>query len=624
MREGRRKVGISNRKKNTKIRGFYNRLRLSQKILFSFVFAAIIPLIIIQLFFYKFNAEYINDKVNQLMVNNLSQTVDRVNLSIDVYTNILYQIYVDDEIINNVRIMSDDKEIKKAVAYNNINNRLKQYISAVDGIRCLSIICNDGQTVTYDLKTGSSIDNIWRDYDDLRDTQPFLNAKDKAGMAITPTMKIDDKGEDVYVFHISKQIFNFNHLEDGAIATAVMTIDERVLDSLCNVDEGNEGALEYSFTFILDKDKNVIAYPEQIFAGLKLDPNIGIERFVTVTGLLKNKKIAINSFQDDATGWSFYNVFDLDYMLKDIKHSQKIFSLSGAITLLFSSILIVYTIKKIVESVNKIIKGIQLVKTGDFDTVVIVETQDEIGEIANHFNEMTKEVKQLIFQVMEATQLQKDAEIKALEAQINPHFLYNTLDTINWMAIEKEEYAISTMLRNLGVILRYSINESNKEVPIWQEKDWLEKYISLYRMRYNDGFECICNIDSTIQNVKIHKLILQPFVENSILHGFKGMEQGGMIRIDAMRVEGEDSISILIEDNGKGMTSEVVQLYNNRDTAIIDDGRSIGMHNAFSRIDMYYGKAAKWGISSVEGMGTVITLKLPIVDWGSIDENRNS
>lgn len=610
--------------KKTRIRGLYNRLKLSQKILISFLLAAIIPLLIIQVVFTKINTEYISNSVNQLMMNNLSQTVDRVNLSIDVYTNILYQIYVDDEISESVGALMNQKEIKKAVAYNEIYNRLNQYASSVEGIRCISIICKDGNAVTYDLKTDSSIDNIWRGYSDLREIKPYKKAVDKAGMALTSTMKVDDRGENTYVFHISKQIFDFKHLGDEAIAIAVLTIDEDVLNSLCNIDEGNKGALDYSFTFILDQDKTIVAYPDQTFTGLQLDNDIDLKRFVTVSGLLKNKQIVMNSLKDDATGWIYYNVFDSDYILKDIKYSQKIFLLTGVITLAFSTLLIIYTIKKIVESVHKIIKGIQRVKTGDFETVVTVETQDEMGEIANHFNEMTKEVKQLILQVMEATQRQKNAEIKALEAQINPHFLYNTLDTINWMAIEKEEYEISTLLRNLGVMLRYSIHDSNKEVLLWQEKDWLEKYISLYQMRFNDGFECICNIEDSIRNVKIHKLLLQPFLENSILHGFKGLESGGRISIDAMKMEGEDKISIIIEDNGRGISPELVSLYNNRETAIMDDGRNIGMHNAFSRLDMYYGKAAEWDVSSVEGIGTVITLKLPIIDWGTNDENHHS
>lgn len=604
-----------------KMPNIYNQLKLSHKILTSFILSAILPILIINIVSYRFNNAYINEKINELTMNNLSQTVDRVNLSLDIYTNILYQIYMDDEIIANIQILMDGKAIKKAVAYNTIQNRLKQYMNSVDGIRCLSIICNDGSAVTYDLKTPSSIDNLWRDYKDLREIPPFINAQNKAGMVITPTMKIKDRQEDVHVFHISKQLFDFEDLEKGAIATAVMTIDESVLNNLCNIHQGNEGALEYNFTFILDQNKHVISYPIQMFAGISLDKNLEIPRFIIVSGLLKNKDIAINTFKDDKTGWIFYNAFDREYIFKDIKYAQKMFILWGTVSLAISTVFIIYTIRQIIESVNKIIAGIKSVQKGNFDTAVIVEAQDEIGEIANHFNRMTKEVKLLIKKVKEATEMQKNAEIRALEAQINPHFLYNTLDTINWMAIEKEEYEISRMLRNLGSILRYSINESNKVAPLWQEMDWLDKYISLYQMRYNNGFQCNCNIDESIKNVYIHKLLLQPFLENSILHGFKGMETGGMINIDIMQLDGENSISIIIEDNGKGMPPDLVKLYNNRNTAIQDDGRKIGMHNAFSRIDMYYGEAASWNVNSIENMGTVITLKLPIIDWGNEGAN---
>ncbi|HHV12468.1 MAG TPA: histidine kinase [Clostridiales bacterium] len=623
MRAVIKKAKCSNKVNKTRIRGLYNRMKLSQKILFSFIIAAIIPLLILQMISYYYNKQYINNKISQLMENNLSQTVDRVNLTLDVYTNVVYQIYRDDEIVKNISLLMNDSRTDKAVAYNAINNRLKQYINSVDGIRCLSIICVDGSSVTYDLKKDSAIDSIWQDYGDLRMIEPYKNTIDKAGMILTPTMKIKDKDKDVYVFHISKQLFNFNHLEEGSIATAVMSIDEDVLNNLCNIKEGGKGALDYSFNFILDENRNVISYPDQMYTGIQIDSKLSIERFVSVTGQLNNKKISVNTYKDDSTGWVFYNIYDEDYMLKDIKHLQKLVYISGAAALIFSVALIIYSVKKIVKSVKKIIKGIQRVKKGDFDTEVTVDTLDEMGEIAAHFNEMTKEIKNLIIQVTQATKNQKDAEIKALEAQINPHFLYNTLDAINWMAIDKEEYGISTMLRNLGVILRYSINDSNKEVMLWQEMDWLEKYVSLYRMRLNKGFECIINMEEAIKNVKIHKLLLQPFIENSIIHGIKEIEERGVIHIDCMKAEGEDFIHIIIEDNGKGISPEQLKLYNNREKAIAYDGRSIGMHNAFSRIVIYYGNAAKWEINSIEGSGTVITIKLPIVDWGTADENYN-
>ena len=119
------------------------------------------------------------------------------------------------------------------------------------------------------------------------------------------------------------------------------------------------------------------------------------------------------------------------------------------------------------------------IKKGNLDVIIPVNGKDEIGQVAENFNEMALEIKSLINEVKDALHKQKNAEIKALEAQINPHFLYNTLDSINWMAIEKGDYEISNMLCNLGVILRYSINKSNHMVTVREMVDWIEKYISL-------------------------------------------------------------------------------------------------------------------------------------------------
>ena len=238
---------------------------------------------------------------------------------------------------------------------------------------------------------------------------------------------------------------------------------------------------------------------------------------------------------------------------------------------------------------------------------------------------MTVKVKQLIEEVSEANEQKRDAEIRALEAQINPHFLYNTLDTINWMAIEKEEYEISKMLRNLGVILRYSVNKSNQLATMREIEDWIEKYISLNQMRFENAFTYEINVDKETYDIRIYKLLLQPFVENAILHGFKEMEYGGLLRIDIHLSEERSDLIIIIEDNGKGISPEILDIFNNREEAVKDDGRSIGLHNAFSRIHMYYGDAASWYINSILGKGTVITIRLPVnIEGGKQVENTDS
>ena len=169
------------------------------------------------------------------------------------------------------------------------------------------------------------------------------------------------------------------------------------------------------------------------------------------------------------------------------------------------------------------------------------------------------------------------------------------------------------MLRNLGIILRYSVGKSNAIVKVEEMCDWMDKYISLQKMRFDNVFEYEIFVAEVCKSYRLHKLLIQPFIENAIIHGFKEIEGGGRLRVDINSSEDSKSLLITIEDNGKGMSKELVQQYNDIEWAIRDDGSSIGLHNAFSRMYMYYGDKATWKITSIEGMGTVIMLKLPIL-----------
>lgn len=135
------------------------------------------------------------------------------------------------------------------------------------------------------------------------------------------------------------------------------------------------------------------------------------------------------------------------------------------------------------------------------------------------------------------------------------------------MAIEKEEHEISKMLKNLGLILRYSIDKSNQIVTVARELEWLKQYIDLQLNRFNYAFECKVYVDDPVLGLKIHKLLFQPFIENAIVHGLQGIETGGRINIDIALVKNE-FISILIEDNGRGMSKELVDRFNCRSSAV--------------------------------------------------------
>lgn len=595
----------------------FNNMKIGRKIMLVFVLASIVPILAIQLISYHMNTRSLKRKIDTLMVDNLTQLSERVDLTMDIYANLVYQIYVDDKVIENVNILMNRDGKGREVAFHTIYNRLQQAEKSVKGVRSISVICANGQSVTYDAVTGSSIENLWDDYKDMRDIPPYQAVKGQPGMLVTPTTRHKRADGGGYYFHISKYMFDYNRLDKGTIATIVMSVDESILHDICAV-AIDEDEAEYNINFITDNQGYVISYPDSFYTGISMNPELTIQEFVQVTGLLKGQNTAVNQYTNSNRGWVYYNVYNKDYMMRDIRNNQLMFIIISLSAILFSSILISYIVRRIGSSVARITDGIDQVKEGNLNVSVVLESQDELGQIARNFNDMTGKVRDLIEEVSEAKDKQKDAEIRALEAQINPHFLYNTLDSINWMAIEKEEYEISRMLRNLGVILRYSINKSNQMASMEEVADWLEKYISLQQMRFNHSFRFALNIEERARKVMLYKLLLQPFVENSIIHGFKGMEKGGVLRVDIFLSETGERLNIIIEDNGKGMPAKTAETFNIREQAIKDEGGSIGLHNAFARIDMYYGKAASWNVNSIEGMGTVITLTIPVE--GSVEQ----
>ena len=589
----------------------FNNMKIGRKIMSAFVMASIVPILTIQFIGYNMNSNSLKRKIDTLMVDNLTQLSERVDLTMDIYSNLVYQIYVDDKIIENVNTLLNGNGEGREVAFHAIYNRLQQAEKSVRGIRSISVICANGQSVTYDAGTGSSIENLWDDYGDLREIAPYRYVQGMPGMLVTPTTRHKGYDGDAFYFHISKCMYDYNNLDRGTIATIVMSVDESVLRDICAVAIAEDEA-EYNINFITDTNGFVISYPNSFYTGISMNPKLTVQEFVQVTGLLKGQNTAVNKYVNGHRGWVYYNVYNKDYMMRDIRNNQIMFILISLAAILFSSVLISYIVRRIGSSVALIIDGIDQVKEGNLNVSVALDSKDELGQIASNFNDMTGKVRNLIAEVSEAKDKQKDAEIRALEAQINPHFLYNTLDSINWMAIEKEEYGISRMLRNLGVILRYSVNRSNQMVSVTEVADWLEKYISLQQMRFNQSFRFELNVAEAAGSVRIYKLLLQPFVENAVIHGFKGMEKGGVLRVDIFLSDTGERLNIIIEDNGKGMPREMAESFNVREQAVRDEGGSIGLHNAFARMDMYYGREAVWNVNSIEGMGTVITLTLPV------------
>ncbi|MEZ3434880.1 MAG: sensor histidine kinase [Lachnospiraceae bacterium] len=592
---------------------------LGRKIMYTFIVTSVIPLLVVQILMLYVISNNMREKVDELMVSQLVQISERTDLTIEIYTNLVYQIYSDNEIIKEINSCQNASPEARARAYRKICGKIQQYGMSAGGVECISIVLENGEDITYDFGMASAVDNLWEMYEDKKKMKPYELAQEGASnMVISPTERIVREEEEERIFHISKQMYDFKDIRKGTIGTVIMSVNETVLNSVCSA--GQEETDAYTFNFIADEEGRILTYPEPFYAGIALAEGRTVKEFVEKTGVLEGKKIAVNQYKNENLGWYFYNAYDEDYILRDVRHIQYLTIVIGILLLMLSLFLIRYTVTMIGKSTRSIMTGITEVQRGNLNVQVNVENRDEMGQIADNFNAMTGKVQGLIEEVKTVTVKQKDAEIRALEAQINPHFLYNTLDSINWMAIEKEEYEISRMVRNLGVILRYSVDKSNKMATVAEMADWLEKYVSLQRMRFNDAFMCEIHVQPETKRIRIYKLLLQPFVENAIVHGFKGIEHGGILRVDVMLSEQGKWLDIIIEDNGKGIPREIAERFNNTETVLQDKETHIGLQNAFSRMRMYYGSSASWNVSSIPEVGTVITLKIPVEERQS-DEN---
>ena len=243
---------------------------------------------------------------------------------------------------------------------------------------------------------------------------------------------------------------------------------------------------------------------------------------------------------------------------------------------------------------------------GYFDVLAPVESQDEIGILSKTFNQMVADMRMLIDNVYRQEMMKQEVEMRSLQMQINPHFLYNTLDTINWIARLRGVDEIGEMTTALGGLMRYSL--SGKDfVTIREEFDNLRNYINIQNVRYGDRMEIRFDIQEDTLDYYIPKLLVQPILENAIVHGIEDKIDPGLVQIRSYAEN--DDLYIEVEDDGVGMTQEAIEALIRNDADQPKKGHtSIGVYNVNRRIQSVFGPDCGLQVQSQLGAGTKIRL----------------
>ncbi len=281
----------------------------------------------------------------------------------------------------------------------------------------------------------------------------------------------------------------------------------------------------------------------------------------------------------------------------------------------FFAFLVTYIVTRFLfKRIKVLLRMMNRVENGYFDSRITETRNDEIGELTNGFNHMTEKLEQILVELVEKETAQWEAELKTLQAQINPHFLYNTLESLKMECEMNRQYELSDALTSLGALFRYNINSDSRCVTLRQEIEHVRNYVSVMKIRYSDRIELKIDLPDAFMGIKVPRVLLQPLVENCFSHSFNSSAKNFVIEISA--VMNNRVISIKISDNGAGIDEDKLRAINNslqNNTLIVGaKNNGVGLTNVNRRIKMEFGEA--YGIRLESGMnrGTNVILTLPV------------
>ncbi|MCG8478225.1 MAG: sensor histidine kinase [Spirochaetales bacterium] len=392
-------------------------------------------------------------------------------------------------------------------------------------------------------------------------------------------------------------------------AVLLVDLNFRVIERLArSVRMGPRGYL-----FITDAEGSIIYHPQQqlIYSDLVAEPierllEPGVSPLVYDTGE-EQRLYIVDSV--GRTGWRVVAVNPVDQLLASQRQLQSYYLSWVALCFAIVMVLTVVLSRRISGPIMRLRRSIQAVEQGRFDIDLHIERRDEIGALSRDFEIMLSTVRELMARNRHEQEEKRRSEIKALQNQITPHFLYNTLDSIVWMAESGRVDEVVEMTTNLGRLLRLGIGRGEAMVSLGTELEHLKSYLRIQEMRYRDRLQFRIEAEEATLPCRLPRLSLQPVVENAIYHGIKNRPGGGTI---AVRTVARDRfVEIAVEDDGPGIDPAVLdRLRRHR----VEPSNGVGLKNVHQRLALTFGEDYRISFDSVNGAGTVVTIRIPWED----------
>lgn len=336
------------------------------------------------------------------------------------------------------------------------------------------------------------------------------------------------------------------------------------------------------------------------------------------------------------SGISIISYIPMSSLLRETTVLRDFTIIVGFVCLIVGGILAAYFSYHLTRPLDNLLRKMKLVEQGDFKQSVMVTRDDEIGRLSRGFNRMVEQIDRLVHEVYILGLKEKEAELAALQSQINPHFIYNTLESINMLARQRKTEEVPEMVTALGRLIRSSVDQKSRLISLYEELETAESYVRIQKLRMGPRLEVIFEVEEELLNCSVPRLILQPLIENAILHGIGGQEQGGTVWISAVRFEKD--MLLTVRDDGKGMTEAeltslrlcISEAYRmgavevNAPQPEVRQGNGVALINIHQRLGLIFGWDYGLDIDASPGQGTAFTLMIPLREKGDANDTADA
>lgn len=574
-------------------------LSIKKKFVLVLIVFILIPTCIVSMWVYRTVSTTWIDQEYSNQSNELGNILKTTELQLKRYVDIIYKIYEDTSIVEVIKT-EEDKRIP--IDYVHMTDYLRGIQSEDEYVKSVYLFANDGEIFFQDSTSNGNFasGNFEHLYINNIDWQEQIRQRNGAATWLS-TYEVNSVRSQKKYFACAFVVKDLVSTWDP-LGVLVLNIDLKLFDDLFEL----LGQQDDHTTYLIVDDNGKLIWSNHLEAGGVLDKKF----FQSVQGSEQtcseqeydNEQYVVTKFHSSYNDWNYISMKSREEVLKSGIWVVQMTAVLLVCIVLFSVFGALMIQRYIIHPIQKMVVAMSVPEKELLGRRLYIDQDDEIGKLYRSFNEMNQKIESYIEKNNEINKREKEYQIQALNAQINPHFIYNTLDTLHWMALDIPAPDICRMITSFSGILRYSISKKESIVTLKDELTCIKNYIDIYEERYEMHFGRF-EIDERVYPYKTFRMLLQPIIENCIVHGFAQDMDHAVIEVRA-ELENEEAV-LKITDNGIGISPERVAY------VLSQNSDRVGLSNINQRLKLLYGEGYGLEIISRKGSGTTVVLRFP-------------